>query len=114
MTEAQRSAYEAQGYLIVPDVLDADELQHFRKAFDRAAPEDKLEDLPNQETRFIGLAEHPRLFPVIHRIMGDNLQLRSLRGLAIAQRGAGRGWRRETAGMLGVHHPLSTLCVQAV
>src|SRR5262245_20054190 len=114
MTETQRIEYEAQGYLVVPDVLEAEELALLREAFDRAAREGRLEDLPNQETRFIGLAEHLRLFPVVHRIMGDNVQLRSLRGFAIAPRGAGRGWRRETAGMLGVHHPLSTLCVQTV
>lgn len=112
MTEAQRSEYEAQGYLVVPGVLDEDELQSLRAAFDDAAREGGLAELPNRETRFIGLAEHPRLFPVVHRIMGDNVQLRALRGLAIAPRAAGRGWHRETAGMLGVHHPLSTVCVQ--
>jgi phytanoyl-CoA hydroxylase len=112
MTEAQRSEYEAHGYLIVPGVLDAEELQLLRGAFEQAERAAGLADLPNQEARFIGLAEHPRLFPVIHRIIGDNVQLRSLRGVAIAPRGAGRGWHRETAGILGVHHPLSTLSVQ--
>jgi phytanoyl-CoA hydroxylase len=114
MTEQQRSEYEAQGYLVVPGVLDADELHALREAFDLAAQAAGLDELPNRETRFVGLAEHPRLFPVIHRIMGNNVQLRSLRGVGIAPRSAGRGWHRETAGMLGVHHPLSTLCVQAV
>jgi ectoine hydroxylase-related dioxygenase (phytanoyl-CoA dioxygenase family) len=112
MTEQQRSEYEAQGYLVVPGLFDAGELEGFRAAFDRTGRDGGLDDLPNQETRFIGLAEHPRLFPVIHRIMGDNVQLRSLRGVAIAPRAAGRGWHRETGGILGVHHPLSTLSVQ--
>ena len=50
--------------------------------------------------------------PAVHRIVGDDVQVRSLRGVKVGPQGAGRGWHREVAGMLGVHHPASTLCVQ--
>ena len=112
MTEAQQVDYEARGYLLVEAALGPDELHRAQSAFDRAAGDDGLEDLPNRDDLFIHLAEHPALFPVVHRIVGDDVQVRSLRGAKVGSQGAGRGWHREVAGVLGIHHPASTLCVQ--
>jgi len=113
MTEEQRSQYEAQGYLVVEGVLDGNALSRTREAFERAERDGGLEALPNQDTLFIQLAEQPVLFPLLHRILGDDIQVRSLRGIRMPADGPGRGWHREVAGLLGVHHPLSTLCLQA-
>src|SRR5438093_426449 len=112
MTEEQRVAYEAQGYLVVEGVLDAGTLRRARGGFDRAATEDGLAGLPNWDDLFIHLAEHPVLFPVIHGIVGDDVQVRSVQGLECPPAAAGRGWHREVAGLLGVDHPHSTLSVQ--
>jgi ectoine hydroxylase-related dioxygenase (phytanoyl-CoA dioxygenase family) len=114
MTDEQRIAYEAQGYLVVEGVLDADTLRRVRAGFDRAAVEDGLDALPNWDELFIHFAEHPVLFPVIHAILGDDVQVRSLQGLPCPPGAAGRGWHREVAGLQGVDHPHSTLSVQAV
>ncbi len=114
MTEEQKAAYEAQGYLVVEEAFDPGELDRVRTAFDRAAEDGGLDELLNRDDLFIHLAEHATIFPVVHRIVGDDVQLRSLQGTAIAPGGAGRGWRREVVGMLGVHHPASTLCVQVI
>jgi len=112
MTEAQRIEYEAQGYLVVEGGFAPDEFRLAQAAFDGAERSGGLEDLPNRDDLFIRLAEHPAFFPAVHRIVGDDAQLRSLRGVRLTPDSAGRGWRREVAGLLGVHHPASTLSVQ--
>ena len=112
MTDDQKVEFEAQGYLVLNGVFDPDELEQMRLAFDRAAESDGLDDLPNRDDRFIHLAEHPAIFPAVHRILSDDLQVRSLKGTGIPSGAPGRGWRREVGGLLGVHHALSTLSVQ--
>ncbi|MSS69915.1 MAG: hypothetical protein EXS64_00345 [Candidatus Latescibacteria bacterium] len=112
MTEAQRMDYEAQGYLVVEGGFAPDALKRAHAAFDGAEASGGLEDLPNRDDLFIHLAEHPIFFSMIHRIVGDDVQLRSLRGVRVTPVSAGRGWRREVAGLVGVHHPASTFSVQ--
>ena len=110
MTDAQRLDFEAQGYLVLN--THADTLACLQTAFDRAAQHDRLYDLPNQDSAFIHLAEHPDFFPTVYHILSDDLQLRSTTGLYLPPDSPGRGWHREVASLLGVHHPTSTLCVQ--
>ena len=62
-------------------MLGAGELSRVRDAFDQAAREKALEELPNHSDCFIELVEHPVLFPLVHRIMSDGVQLRSLAGI---------------------------------
>ena len=112
MTDDQKVEFEAQGCLVLDAALNPDELEQVRLAFDRAAETDGLDDLPNRDDRFIHLAEHPATFPAVHRILSDDLQVRSLSGTVIPSGAPGRGWRREVASLLGVHHALSTLSVQ--
>lgn len=114
MTEEQKVVYGTQGYLVVEGAFAPDELARVRAVFDRAAGDGGLGDLPNRDDVFVRLAEHPTVFPVVHRILGDDVQLRALQGMTIAPGGAGKGWHREVAGMLGVDHPASTVCVQVV
>ena len=112
MTEAQKIEYEAQGYLVLEGGLDSGELPEFQTAFDRVLEEDSLEDLPNRDDRFIHLALHPTFFPIVHRILSDDVQIRTLCGRVYAPGNEGMEWRREVAGLLGVTHEASTLCVQ--
>ena len=112
--EEQRIEYEAQGYLVLKGTLEEGELDQARVAFDRADEDGGLDDLPNQDAIFIQLAEHPKIFPIVHRIIGDVVQLRSLRGQKVEAGGAGQGWRREMAGMCGVDQSRSTMSVEVV
>ena len=97
MTGAQQTDYEARGYLLAGAAFGPDELHRAQAAFDRAAGDGGLEDLPNRDDLFIHLAEHPALFPAVHRIIGDDVQVRSLRGVKVGPQGAGRGWHREAS-----------------
>jgi hypothetical protein len=110
MTNEQRLEFEAQGYLVLDTRADA--LEGLQTAFDRALQQDLLNDLPNQDDAFIYLAEHPDFFPTVYYILSDDLQLRSTNGLYLPPHSPGRGWQRQVAGLLGVHHPTSTLCLQ--
>lgn len=112
VTEEQKIQYEAQGYIVMDKVFDPDELRQAQAAFDRVEKNGGLDDLPNRDDLFIHLAEHPILFPVVHRIIGDSVQVRFLRGMRVAPGSAGRGWHREVSGVLGVYHPASTFSVQ--
>ena len=114
MTPEQKIEYEAQGYLVIADAFEQKELERIRNAFDQARAADGLDDLPNRDDVFIHLAENPNTFPTVHRIIGNNVQLRSVHGMQITPNLAGRGWHREVAGIIGVHHPASTICVQVL
>ena len=109
MTEQQKIDYEAHGYLILEDAIDAPALDRTRQAFDAAQD---LEDLPNQNPIFIHLAEHDAFFPHVHRVIGDVVQLRSISGNRIASNDPGQAWQKGTEGMLGIHHALSTVSVE--
>lgn len=114
MTEDQKINFEAQGYLILENALSAEELEDLRNAFDTAADGGFLGKIQNHHPQFIQLAEHSTIFPVVHGIIGDVIQLRSILGRRIEPGAYERGWQREMEGMLGVHHPLSTVGVDAV
>jgi len=108
MTDQQRIDFEARGYLTID--IKEDNLAQLQAAFDQSS--ESLNDLPNQNDIFIHLAEHPDIFLIVHTILSDQIQLRSLTGFTIPPDSPGRGWHREVAGLLGVQHALSTLCVQ--
>ena len=110
LTDAQRLDFEARGYLVLN--TRADTLAYLQSAFDRAAQQDRLHDLPNQDDAFLYLAEHPDFFPSVYSILSEDLQLRSITGLHLPPASPGRGWHREVADLLGVHHPISTLSLQ--
>ena len=112
LTERHRIEYEALGYHLLRDAIEADELRQLREGFDRAEVGGGLKDLPNRDDRFTRLVEHPGFFPEVQRILGDDVQLRSYRGTWFSAEGGRRGWRREVGGMLGVDHPECTLCVR--
>lgn len=113
MTPDQQAAFEGTGYLVLEDALSESDLACLRTEFDHADSQSRLDDLPNSDDSFIRLAEHHVSFPLLHRIIGDNIQLRALRGEKSEPGEAGRGWHREVAGILGVNHAASTVLTQA-
>jgi hypothetical protein len=112
--EQQRIEYEAQGFLCLEGALEPEELAQARLAFDRAEKERTLDDLPNQDSIFIRLAEQKTIFPIVHRIIGDVVQLSTLSATTFGPDDAGDGWCKDLAGMLGVDHSRSTMQVDVV
>ena len=86
MTPAQKRDYEVQGYLVIENGFDSGKLNELSSAFGRVAAADELEDLPNGDDCFIHLMLDPAFFPIVHRIMSDDVQLRTLRGGLCAPR----------------------------
>ena len=112
MTPAQKRDYEAQGYLVIENDFDSGKLNELSSALDRLAAADELEDLPNGDDCFIHLTLDPAFFPIVHRIMSDDVQLRTLRGGLCAPGTSELDWHRSVASLLGVAHESSTVCVQ--
>ncbi|MDA0840206.1 MAG: phytanoyl-CoA dioxygenase family protein [Planctomycetota bacterium] len=113
MTNEQQAEYEGPGWLLIKQCLSATELSDLRSAFEQAG-ENSLDDLPNSHDAFIHLAAHPNALPILHRIIGDNIQLHSLWGVRCRPGEVGIGWKREVAGILGIDHPNSNMMVQAL
>ena len=112
LTEGQSRDYEGKGHLVIENAIDGSELSQLRKAFEKAAGSEALDDLPNQDICFLRFAEHGFLFPIVHSIMSDDVRLRSLVGLIHEPGDSGRGWHREVGSMLGVNHYRSNMFVQ--
>jgi ectoine hydroxylase len=86
MTDDQREHFEQQGYLIVPDVLDADMLGRLLAAGDRVDRDEREKgNLDPQELMskfqtiveddvFLELLDWPQTFPLIWSILGWNVQ----------------------------------------
>ena len=86
MTDEQREHFEQQGYLIVPDVLDADMLRRLLAAADRVDRDER--DKGNLDPQalmskfqtileddvFLELLDWPQTFPLIWSILGWNVQ----------------------------------------
>ena len=104
MTPAQKRDYEAQGYLVIENGFDSGKLNELSSALDRLAAADELEDLPNGDDCFIHLTLDPAFFPIVHRIMSDDVQLRTLRGGLCAPGTSELDWHRSVASLLGVAH----------
>ena len=110
MNNTQRLNYESNGYLSLD--ISPDDLAQLQDAFDKS--KDRLNDLPNCDDTFIYLTENADIFPIVHHILSDDIQLRALTGIIAPPKSPGRGWHREVASLVGVHHSVSTLCIQAL
>jgi ectoine hydroxylase-related dioxygenase (phytanoyl-CoA dioxygenase family) len=90
LTEEQRLFAEANGYLVVPNALEADELTRLRAAADRAetvwrADESlagwrrpniqQIQSVIEYGDEFLELAAHPAIFPVVRDLLGDDVSL---------------------------------------
>ena len=113
MTKSQQAEYESQGWLLIKQCLSDIELSDLRSAFEQVEG-NVLDDLPNSHDVFIHLAAHASALPIIHRIIGDNIQLHSLEGMKCRPGEVGTGWKRNVAGILGIDHPNSNVMVQTL
>lgn len=90
MTDEQRISFEANGYLVIPDALSPHDLARIREAADRAEREwrgdpgrlgergDRLQSVQaiiEYDPLFLDLMEHPRIFPIVREVLGDDVAM---------------------------------------
>ena len=129
MADEQRIFYETNGYLVLPDVLSPEELARVREAADRAEQEWRRDPARLGERRealqsvqaiieydpiFLDLLEHPRVFPIVREILGDDIALiDNDYYITPPMHGPERhnAWHYDE-GFTGVYHPRSTMMVK--
>ncbi len=108
-SEAKRQ-YDAQGYVIIRGALQGDELKRVQNAFDRAAENDALGDVMNQDDVFVDMVDHPALLPIVRAVVGEDAQLRYGRGgLIKPNTDTGSGWHCDLSGIGGIDLPESII-----
>lgn len=128
MDQTQRLAYEANGFLTLPQALSGAELDTVRAAADRA--EARWRDNPTRpgargnvleqvqapieyEDALLELLWHPVVFPIVRELVGDDIQMIDNDYFITPPRTpkTHAGWHHDV-GMPGVYHPLSTMMVK--
>jgi len=105
-----KNAYDAQGYVHIKNALTGDELQRIQTAFYKAEKDKALRDLFNQDDCFLDLVDHPTWLPIVQAIVGDDIQLRYLRGGIIRPNSdTGSGWHCDLSQITGVYLPNSVI-----
>jgi ectoine hydroxylase-related dioxygenase (phytanoyl-CoA dioxygenase family) len=128
LSDEQRLFFEANGYLVLPEVLSAAELEVVREGADRAEAEwladperpgwrrESIRQLPSiieYDDVFLDLLEHPVVLPAVRELIGDDIALLfSDYYISPPHTGSHISWHQD-AGLLGVFHPLSTMYVKA-
>jgi phytanoyl-CoA hydroxylase len=127
MTDEQRIFFETNGYLVIPNALDAAELARLRAAADRAEavwradPSRLGQRKPNLEQVqapieyddvFLDLLAHPKVFPIVREMLGDDVSMIDNDYFISPPRtGTHAHWHHDV-GMAGVYHPRSVLMVK--
>jgi phytanoyl-CoA hydroxylase len=108
--KAARAAYDAQGYVHIPQALKGQELDRLQAAFSRAEEQGALRDILDQDDLFMDLVDHPSWLPIAQAIVGDDLQLRYIHGGVIkAQSDSGSGWHCDLSNIKGIYLPDSVI-----
>lgn len=111
MTPQQaRNAYDAQGYVHIPQALHGEELKQVQTAFRLAEENNTLRDILNQNDCFVNLVDHPAWLPIVQAIVGDDVQLRYIRGGIVKPNSdSGSGWHCDLSNIKGVYLPDSII-----
>lgn len=105
-----KNAYDAQGYVHIPNALSGEELQRIQDAFRKAEENNAIRDLLNQDDCFLSLVDHPSWLPIVQAIVGDDIQLRYITGGIIKPSSdAGSGWHCDLSDIKGVYLPDSVI-----
>jgi ectoine hydroxylase-related dioxygenase (phytanoyl-CoA dioxygenase family) len=90
MTDEQRLFFEANGYLVFPNLLSPEELGGIRAVADRAEAEWRADPARPGDRRdnqsvvraiieyhptFLDLLEHPTIFPIVRELLGDDISM---------------------------------------
>jgi hypothetical protein len=128
MTETQRMAYEANGFLSIPGALTPDELTQVQAAAEaaearwrrdpslpggRSAILDQLQAPIEYDDRLLALLWHPRVFPVVRELLGNDVSMIDNDYFITPPRTpkTHAGWHHDV-GMRGVYHSRSTLMIK--
>ena len=129
MTDEQRLFFEANGYLVIPDALSLEELAQVRAACDRAeqvwradpsrlgerrAELQSVQAIIEYDPIFLDLMEHPRVFPLVREIVGDDIAMIDndyYISPPVTQPTQHHLWHYDE-GFTGVYHPRSTMMVK--
>lgn len=128
MTDEQRLFYETNGYLVIPNALSPEELAAARAAADRAESLwradtsrpgwrreniEQVQAIIEYDDLFLDLMEHPKVFPLIREILGDDISMiDNDYFISPPHTRSHAGWHHDV-GQPGVYHPRSTLMVKA-
>lgn len=109
-TQQAQNAYDTQGYVFIKNALQGEELQCVQKAFEKAEQKKSLQDILNQDDCFLNLVDHPSWLPIVQGIVGDDVQLRYIRGGSIKPNSdTGSGWHCDLSHIKGVYLPASII-----
>src|SRR6266571_2317666 len=90
MTDEQRLFFEANGYLVIPEALDTEELARVRVAADRAEASwradpsrlggrgknlEQVQAPIEYDVVLLELLAHPKVFPIVREILGDDVSM---------------------------------------
>lgn len=110
MTDEQRFLFDLQGFLVVPEVLDAAAVQRMRTAMDAHGvdpPEEKSDDYRfgdflRWSDDFRRLIDHHAIMPILVDLLGPKFRLDHAYGMATRPRRGGEAPEKATAHNL--HH----------
>ena len=90
LTDEQRYLYDLRGYLVLEQVLDAQQLEQMHREMDEHGVKDP-DNNPNRSRfggflgwgeNWRGLIDHPRLVPVLEELLGEGFRLDHAYGMA--------------------------------
>jgi ectoine hydroxylase-related dioxygenase (phytanoyl-CoA dioxygenase family) len=128
MTDEQRLFFETNGYLVVPEALTPHELAAARAAADHAEalwrsdttrlgwrkPNiQQVQAIIEYDDLFLDLMEHPRVFPLIRDVLGDDISMIDNDYFISPPRTRAHAHWHHDVGMRGVYHPRSVLMTKA-
>jgi ectoine hydroxylase-related dioxygenase (phytanoyl-CoA dioxygenase family) len=127
MTAEQKLFYETNGYLVIENALSEVELTSLRAAFERAetrwleeparlgnrrSNERQIVGIIEYDDRFVDLMAHPKVFPIVREILGDDVSMVDNDGhVKPAHSLTHANWHHDV-GMGRIDHPFSTLMVK--
>lgn len=127
MTDEQRLFYETNGYLVIPNALQGDELDRVLAAADRAeavwradpsrpgnrGPNLEQVQAPIEyEPVLRDLLIHPTLFPIVWELLGDDVSMIDNDFFITPPARPSHAHWHHDVGQAGVYHPRSTLMVK--
>jgi hypothetical protein len=92
LTEEQRYLLDLQGYVVLPGVLDADQVAHLHRVLDERRLPNPGTSIESQrfngflawDEAFRDLLVHPQVLPVMAEMVGDRLRLDHCYGIVMA------------------------------
>lgn len=128
MTPEQRLHFETNGYLVFPNLLNGQELEHLQSAANRAEEVWRADSSrlgvrkPNlqqvqapieYDDALLNLMVHPTIFPIIREILGEDIQMIDNDYFISPPHTQSHALWHHDVGMPGVYHPRSTVMVKA-